>query len=515
MGEFDELNDNINNLIDELKNRDDKPDLSSLNDFVETTKNYDKHLSEIHINTKSINDTLNSYLKSINTLETGDVNTEIDHIPTVDNNVEQQSFTNYNEELKKLVERVGELSLQLSNMKTKVDLDIDLSVLDSLSTKIKEASITITDNITSVMQSNNFDINIKSDELLNEITLLSNKLKELEEPINLYFSSNLEEVKTLISELGTNKIDALNTDYLEKIIAELESKNINILDTTTFKEVIAELESKNINILDTTTFKDAIAELEQKKISILDTDNISTISNSIDTAITKLDSFKDMKLDVNITTNIEEIQTTLQELKDIKLDIIFNMDTMQTNVSDIQLALGDLKAELGIFTIEANVDIKTNVNDIKTKFDELVSNISILPKVNFDFDKVDFLPNIQDALNIDFNSPNKTGIELQADNNNVNSKIEDYFATNTNAINDLKNVISALADSQQKQQQVIKLQTEPSKENNNKNLVDTKKGEPSMTQMMKLLTDSINTMVSKQSQMITELKKSNFLSNKD
>jgi hypothetical protein len=468
MNEFDELNDNINNLITELRNKDDKQDLSSLNDFVETTKNYDKYLSEIHTNTRNINETLNAYLKSVNTLETADVNAEIEVVPTLNNNIEQQAFVDYNEELKLLVQRVGELSLQLANMKNDVDIDIDLGILDNLSEKIKEANLKVIKGLSNTLNDTQFDVNINSESLSNEIALLSEKIKELEEPINLYFSTNMEQIQTSLSELETKEIDIISKESL--------STSLNTVQ-------------------------------------------------EIDTVLAKLSEYKSNSIDLDINTNIDDITTTLQELKDVKLDIVFNMDSMQSNITTIQTSLQEIKAEFGVFNIDANINLKHNMEDVKANINDIASELSITPKLDVNLKAENINNGIKATPEVDSNKellkPEIVNVEnvlpsveTKANDADTFEKMKEYFEANTQAINELKNSISNVGNTNKGFTETTTPNKDVAVDKPKKGITEVKKVNNQPNEQQNLI-DAMNTIASLNKQILLELKKNNFLSSKD
>jgi hypothetical protein len=470
MNEFDELNDNINNLISELRNKSDNQALSPMNDFDETTKSYEDYLKNIQSNTQNINDTLNSYLKDINTLETADINADVEKVPVIDNNVEQQSFVDYNEELKRLIERISDLSMQLSDVKGKVDLDIDLSILENISDKIKDATLNINDDLASMLDYK-VEININSEDLYSELDILTEKLKELEEPIQLYFSSHIEQIQETITSLK-----------------EEQEKGVSVSNLTEIETLVS-----NLNKLNNLELSDKF------NVVLNDTlDKIETLKNS------------DLQLNINASTNIDAISTKLQEIKDIKLDVLFDMDNMHVNIDGVKTTLNGLKDDIGVFNINANLDIKSNIDEVKADFKNMVSDIEIKPKNSDNILPEQLTTNITQVENIEHKAPET--MEIQQQDVQADKKMGEYFAANTEAINQLKDVVTMMIKTQVSSPTNVtyidKPKSDTKAESKNSN-------EPSMSDVLNVLTQSISVMVQKQSQMVSELKKSNFLNTKD
>jgi hypothetical protein len=468
MAEFDELNKNVNKLISELRNKgnkEEKVDFSSLNDFAESTKGYEQYLKEIQSNTKGIQETVNSFLKNVNTIERK--NTEVEApeaISTVNYGIEEKAFVDYNKEIKRLIEKVAELSLNLADTKSPLNVD-------GLS------GVNIKDDIT---------VNIDSDTLNDELGKISSSLKNLEAPIKLSFESNIEEIKKVIDTFET----------------ERSSEIVSVENVTKANNLIKELKA-NIDMV-------SVANIGDIDLSILD-----DISN-------KLSELKSVSVDVDISSNVDEIQSRLADFSDIDLNMVLNIESILTQVATAQSALGELTSKFGEIKLDASVNVTHNMDDVRSEIEKAVSGITINP--NIQFDVADGIKNVlaPQTVTPTITIPNTTieTIEtpianpapVQQPEQIIDSSLSDMILANTAAIQQLQATISALQPTAQKAPEIA-ANNPPAK--NAIMSTDTGAKQPTMEELMIVLIQSMNNMSNKQTQMLVELKKSNFLKNND
>jgi hypothetical protein len=474
MAEFEELNANINRLISELRNKDkkeDKVDLSSLNDFADSTKGYEQYLKEIQANTKGIRESMNTFLKNVNSIETPAVEAETEKLPAVNYGIEEKAFVDYNQELKRLIDKITDLSVQFSDVKNQVSVNVDFKTLDDISEKIKQANIDALsdlDNLTSDIQ-----LNINSDVLDAELDQLTAKLKELEAPIQLSFESNVEELKSLI--------------------ASIEG------DTTALKAELDQLSGVNIGQIDTTT---------------------------LDSFMAKLSELKDVSLNVDIATNIDEVQAKMAEFRDVNVQVVLNIEDMLSKIDSTQVLLDEMTSKFGVINFDTSVNLTYNVSEIQTEIQNAIAETDVVIKPVIDIDKEVISNTIKAAFTPTIEMPTSAigftpRVEASAMDHTLpeqktedDSELKEMLRMNTEAITQLQNAIATMVSSQATKPAKT-TETQPSGEKKATMTVGTKEQPASMEELMLVLIQGVNNLGSKQSQMLIELKKSIFLKNND
>jgi hypothetical protein len=495
MAEFDDLNKNINNLIAELRNKDkqkeDKVDLSSLNDFAESAKGYEQYLKEIQSNTKGIRESVNAFLKNMNAIESNDDNVE-ETQPVMNYGIEQKAFVDYNEELKRLIDKITDISLQLKDASSKVTVDVDFKILDDISEKIKQANLNALSDLDTI--TSDIKVNINSEQIESELNMLTMKLKELEAPIQLTFSSNIEDMKQILGEFSQ---DVAVVTELKTALDGLGS-DISTIDTSQLEGFITKL-----------------SELKQIAVQV----NSSNIEG--------LQKLQSVEVEVDAVLNIEELQSKLATFKDMDLNVVLNIEDILSKVSVVQTALGDITEKFGVIDVDAAINLTYDKKTVQSNLQEQLSATELTLKPTIEIDTEAIQQKITSYVNAVVEIPaNVIDIKPSITETNVvdhmatsiseeDTKLQSILEANTEAIQQLQNAITLLAN-----QKVEKAATpSETKSTGDKTKVDDKAKKSntpaSMEELMVVLIQAVNNMSSKQSQMVTELKKSIFLKNND
>lgn len=349
----------------------------------------------------------------------------------------QTEFSTFNKFLQDIKNENVKTNTTLSAYLQKVE-DLDTKDIDPIDDK---ESIENIDNINPV---NNFDIELESfnNNLLEMLDKFEN-IKESIEQLGIEYDLNISEesILEIREKLNNNLVLDLSIDNVD---------DLNNLSET-ISDISSSVESLNfIDIgVDFSTWVDDLNLIKEnlESISELDLENINFdvfADDNIDQILEKIETLKDVQIEVDVKTDLDNIDLLLNKIKEIDLERLRNLDIMvgvgDLNIDDIKDDIENTLEGLNdISYIEIDLklkdDIQNRLSEIQTQLDEFVSQLPplvITSEVGFKTEADQILEDLEDQIadvditikpNIDLSEQieqlNEDGIGLDIESNIV------------------------------------------------------------------------------------------------
>lgn len=461
---LEHLSDSVDTIIDWLQNNEKQVDTTNVDYISNELNSFTSYLKDIDVKLGNIDTKINAYLDSVPN-------------EPINDNPENEQF---NQSLITLLSKIDELKINMDNINANVNIDINTDDI----TKIKE-------------ELSNINVNVDTSfigDFINTIDNAINNIQDIKLKVNLDKIPNLdslnldlnidtalERVNVLKNDLDnlntTKEVDLKLTDNISNVLKDLETiKDIdaNVVFKSNIESIIENIKSLDLDL----TIN--LPKFDKENFTI----DISSVLEGLDTYTSKLNSLKNIDLELNIKDNASII-----------------IDKIKNDIDLVVSGYNDLK-------FNAFVDVLPNTENIDSFKKDLEQEFIIKPII--DLEQIEELMNTKFEINVETKPIiEKTTEEKVTNLVSINPIKEDntlikYVEQNNNVLIELTNVLKNMNTTIVNQ----KVETKTETVTNSNTIMNVEKDKP--VNDLTYITDLLTQLVQTNSMIMKKMTKSGF-----